>query len=496
MTPRSISRRLIAGVLILELVSALLLVAVTALRESRVRYRAFDVTLRARADALIGAVADDEDPGDSLTLDPAVKVPSQIIFQVTDEETGRILGHSDQAPANILKVAKAAHTPVFKFKLDGVDYRMVRSQGLRTVDPGQPGGGILHHVTVLYGAPTRRVSNDILETVRFYTLASFILLAVSGCGMALFLRYQLEPLYALADEAARVSTRQWKFTPPESARATRELAPLTLAIETTLARLQQSFEQQERFTSDAAHELKTGVAIAKSSLQLLAMRPRSVEEYRHGLEVCLKDCLRLEVIVQEMLALARVRHAYITDASTKQTVNLRDCARDAIHKLASLAELRRVSVVLSETGGGNARINAEDAGLLCSNLLLNSLQHSGPDSEVRIEIWSEDGWLTMSIQDQGDGIAAEILPHIFEPFFRGDPSRARHSGGTGLGLSICKAICDRSGGSIGVESSVGMGTRVTVRVPADNEPPVASLNPESMNHSAKLNAAHANVEHG
>lgn len=494
MTPRSISRRLIAGVLLLELISALALIGLTAMHESQVRFRAYDVAMRGRAYSLIGSVSDDLDPGDNLTLDPTVRVSSRYIFEVTDEETGRILGHSDQYPVDILKAARVAHSEVFKFKLEGVDYRLVRAQVIRTVDGGQRAGGVAHHVTALFAAPTQQVSEGLRQAVRFYALASFILLAITGCGMAWFLRYQLEPLHALADEAARVSTRQWKFAPPESARATRELAPLTLAIETTLARLQQSFEQQERFTSDAAHELKTGVAIAKSSLQLLAMRTRSVEEYKHGLEVCLKDCLRLEIIVQEMLSLARVQHASPVDVSRNQIVNLRDCARDATQKLATLAELRRVNVVLSERGGASACLNAEDAGLLCSNLLLNSLQHSAPDSEVRIEITDENGWLNMSIEDDGDGITPEILPHVFEPFFRGDPSRARHSGGTGLGLSICKAICDRAGGSIAVESSIGRGTRVIVRLPADAQLVTSFLNNEVKPHSAKSNSSRVKVE--
>ncbi len=65
----------------------------------------------------------------------------------------------------------------------------------------------------------------------------------------------------------------------------------------------------------------------------------------------------------------------------------------------------------------------------------------------------------------GEGIAAEALPHVFEPFFRGDASRDRSSGGTGLGLSICKAICDKAGGSIAIESVLAAGTKVTVHLP-------------------------------
>jgi signal transduction histidine kinase len=72
----------------------------------------------------------------------------------------------------------------------------------------------------------------------------------------------------------------------------------------------------------------------------------------------------------------------------------------------------------------------------------------------------------MLVEDFGEGIAPDVLPHVFEPFFRGDVSRDRKSGGTGLGLAICKAICEKAGGSIEIASEPGAGTRVTVHLPA------------------------------
>ena len=71
----------------------------------------------------------------------------------------------------------------------------------------------------------------------------------------------------------------------------------------------------------------------------------------------------------------------------------------------------------------------------------------------------------MLIEDFGEGIAPDVLPHVFEPFFRGDESRDRKSGGTGLGLAICKAICEKAGGTIEISSTSGTGTRVTVQLP-------------------------------
>src|SRR6185369_13722437 len=93
-------------------------------------------------------------------------------------------------------------------------------------------------------------------------------------------------------------------------------------------------------------------------------------------------------------------------------------------------------------------LDNRDAVLLCSNVLLNALQHSQEGGTVRIDLESDGARVHLTIRDQGDGIREEDRQHLFEPFYRGDPSRSRKSGGTGLGLSICQAICRRVGGTI------------------------------------------------
>jgi signal transduction histidine kinase len=472
MINRSISRRLIAAVLLVELLAAFVLVAMTVLHESRIHFRTFDIMLHGRVDSLFGAVGDADDPNDNVMLDlRSVSVPPMDLYNV--EEEGRILGRSASWPAEELKSAVPDQRGFYNIRFNGRRYRFIRLQGTRVVDPGDKNGGISHHITLLYGSPTQRVWREVREAAQFYVVASLILLTFTGLIMALFLRRGLEPLHELATEAGRVSAQQWRFTPPESARTTRELSPLAHAIEAALIRLHQTFEQQKRFTSDAAHELKTDVAIVKSSIQLLAMRPRSVEEYQQGLDLCLSDCVRLENIVQEMLTLAGSQYA--AGQNGKSTTDVSDLAlyaREALEKFTSLAELRRVHPTLAISGPTLVALDPKDCNLLCSNLLLNAIQHSTPGSEVHIELLGNDTSLTMLVEDFGEGIAPDVLPHVFEPFFRGDVSRDRKSGGTGLGLAICKAICEKTGGSIEIASEPGAGTRVTVHLPAVSIKPV------------------------
>ena len=307
-----------------------------------------------------------------------------------------------------------------------------------------------------------------VEATRFFAIATAVLLGFTAVIMVLLVSKGLLPIHELAREAERISSKDWHFDAPVNAKETVELRPLADALEAALARLQRAFEQQRRFTSDAAHELKTDVAIVKSSLQLLSMRKRTVEEYSQGLALSLDDITRLETAVQKMLTLARLE-APIPEDSSEATAqcSLRDGIEDAVNQTRALAELKTIDVSVEVTADAKVPIDSRDALLLCSNILLNALQHSPTGGTVRIalSVGGETAWLT--VQDQGEGISEQQRAHLFEPFYRGDPSRSRKSGGTGLGLSICKAICERAGGSIEIANSPAGGALVTVKLPAE-----------------------------
>ena len=153
--------------------------------------------------------------------------------------------------------------------VNGLGYRFLVLKGLRIVDPGQSNGGVRHSITIVYGTPLRHLWHEVLEAIRFFAIATALLMGITAVVMAWLVRKGLSPVHELAREAERISSSDWQFHAPTSAKETVELRPLAAALEAALARLQRSFEQQRRFTNDAAHELKTDVAIVKSSLQLL-----------------------------------------------------------------------------------------------------------------------------------------------------------------------------------------------------------------------------------
>ena len=459
MKPYSITHRLITTVLLVELVAAVSISGAAMLYERHVRFRSFDIMLRGRADSLLGAVQDAEDTADNVMLDGTeASLPQEDIYQVEDAG-GRVLGHSQ----NWTGMPASPTGKFFRFSAGGKHYRALRIEGLRVVDPGDKGGGIPRRVTIFYGAPTERVWSEIWEAVAFYAATSLGLLAISGMLIFLLLNRGLAPLRELASEAAGVSVESWNFIPPERARMIRELAPLTAALETVLAGLERSFMRQRQFVGDAAHELKTAVAVLKSSLQLLTLKQRTALEYERGLERCQLDCERVEETVAKMLTLAR---AETNTTPSSAVADLDQCLRQAAQQFESIAELKRQQIFVMGDGPVMVEAEPEQLQLLCGNLLLNALQHSPAGFPVRAWVTQDGTRAELAIEDDGEGIAPQDLPHVFDRFYRGDPSRSRKTGGTGLGLAICKAIASRWHGTIEITSDLGIGTRALVCLPS------------------------------
>ena len=460
----SIAFRLISAVLLVELASAVLVILLAWGYERHTHFRSFDIMLRGRADSVLGAVQDAEDQGDNVMLDrPDLHVPPDDLYEVWDGR-GHLLGRSSNWPGSA-RLQVPHDNGIFRFKFGHRAFRILRLQGSRIVDPGEPGGGHLRFVTILYASPTEHVWNAVYGAVEFYAAGMLLLVLITGPLIAWVLHRGLEPLRRLAALAANVSADSWSFSPPALARETAELAPLTNALESVLQRLERSFIQQRNFISDSAHELKTAVAVVKSSLQLTGMRQRTPEEYQAGNERALADTERIEELVGRMLTLARFENS--TASPSGGTANLIETIRRAVSELQTFAALRQVDIALRDLPSNPCLVplGPEDLSIVIGNLLTNAIQHSPRQSKVEIHVAASGDVVEFTVQDHGEGIDPAALPHVFERFYRGDPSRARETGGSGLGLAICKAAIERANGSIYLASELGKGTIATVRLP-------------------------------
>ena len=324
-------------------------------------------------------------------------------------------------------------------------------------------------MSIIYASPTVRLRQQVRAAGIIIAVASLVLLvlmakfALRGVGKG------LAPLQTLAEQAALVSTQDWELRLPEEVEQIAEIEPVARSMKETLARLQRSFVQQRDFLANAAHELKTPVAVLKSTLQSLLQRPRSSDEYRTGLNQSLEDIERLERLLQWMLRLARAEQwAHGALRRNLELIDLNANCEEAIERVRSLARSRNTQIVLSRNGPLLLRGDPEDLRLVWTNLLENAVRYSPEGSRVEVDLAQDKRDLArLTFKDYGVGIPSEELPHIFERFYRGDPSRTRATGGFGLGLAIAKALVEAYGGTISAESTPGKGTCMTVQLPLD-----------------------------
>ena len=452
----SLKRRTISIVLLAELLCAIAFSSAALLHERRTRLRAFDVMIQGRSDSLLGAIQDAEDPEANVTIDPAeLRVSPEDVYAVYNLG-GRLLGTSKNAPAELTQRQGNGFRNV---DVNGHGYRVFQRSAIRVIDRVENGGvGLQRPVTILFAAPIAHLWHEIVEAASFYLLVSIFLLAVTAGLMIVLLRRVLQPIQELAAQAASVSMSSLHFEAPRSALALSELQPLAETLSKTIESLREAFEKEHRFVSDAAHELKTAVAVVRSTIQVLMLKSRSRVEYAEGLERLLADNSRVEELVSQMLMLAR--HEEGTRLDPVATDIARSVHR-ALENLRSFAEEHTVELIPEIATDVAVHLSLDQAETLVSNLVVNAVQHSDRGSRVEVSLVRREQSAVLRVRDEGTGISTEAQPHVFERFYREDTSRSRETGGAGLGLAICKSIVDNAGGSISIDSTKGSGTTVT-----------------------------------
>ena len=223
----------------------------------------------------------------------------------------------------------------------------------------------------------------------------------------------------------------------------------------TTRRLEETVEQQRRFTADASHELKTPLSTIKAHAGLLRMGELA-EEDRESVEAVDVAANRMRGLVDDLLVLARADGGSLTARTAP--VDLAEAVSAAVGAVSPLSvEVRGTASPLVVQGNGEALTR------LFINLLDNAKKYAGGPVEVHLA--KKGGSAEVAVVDRGAGIAAEHLPRLFDRFYRPDTSRTSETGGTGLGLAICKEIAAAHGGTIEVASALGKGTTFTVVLP-------------------------------
>ena len=272
----------------------------------------------------------------------------------------------------------------------------------------------------------------------------------------------LRPISAISAAATRISEGHLKeriHTPETES----ELGRLASLLDSTFQRLDAAFDEQARFTSDAAHELRTPVSIILAQSQLALSRDRDTVYYRETIETSQRAAKRMQGMIESLLQLAVLDAA--DGAPDLKPGDLAIVCQEHLSALRVLAEEKGTTIDVDLQPAG-CRMNAEQAGQILINLVANAVKFSPAGSKVLVTTGVRSGRAVLSIRDNGPGIAVEHLPHLFERFYRTDQSRSSATGGTGLGLAICKRIADAHGGTLSVESEEGRGSEFILEMPS------------------------------
>lgn len=282
-----------------------------------------------------------------------------------------------------------------------------------------------------------------------------VLIIVLGLATTYFaVGRALAPLTSLSGTIANITEHNLCEQAQTSASAG-EIASLTNSFNEMLARLQQSFDLQKRFSASAAHELKTPLSTIKTSLQVLSLdESPSLSDFSDNSAVVSQSVDRLIEIVNNLLLFSN------SDVEMRERINLlqiiEQCHADLQDKILQKNLDVQFNLCDCEICGNRALMRSA-----IYNLLENAVKYNRQDGAIFVSSEQSDA-IHIKISDTGIGIPSDALPHVSEPFYRADESRSKEIPGNGLGLSIVKSIIENHQGKIQITSQYNLGTTAQI----------------------------------
>jgi two-component system heavy metal sensor histidine kinase CusS len=355
-------------------------------------------------------------------------------------------------------------------------------QAFRVTCVSAPVGSSATQTDIIQVAVDVAQKEDLLARYRFWfwtiLLATFAIFPLIGYQIA---RHGIRPVEEMATTARHITSKNLRERILPDGYPF-ELASLASTFNQMLDRLEESFERISRFSADIAHDLRTPVNNIRGEAEVALARARTAGEYRDVIESCLEEAVRLSDLIGDLLFLARAE---------SPLAHLRRERLDVGELLGGVREYYEASaadgrISLTTMVAGEPVVAELDRTLLqraVGNLVSNALAHTPPGGTVVLGAITDSSntdssntdfsnphssTIRIEVSDTGTGIPAEALPRVFDRFFRVDSSRSQHSGGTGLGLAIVQSIALLHGGNVEISSQLGLGTRVTLHMPASS----------------------------
>lgn len=280
--------------------------------------------------------------------------------------------------------------------------------------------------------------------------------------MYLIVGYALYPLRELTLKIEDIQAKNLK-EPILSKSNSTEIERLTLAFNRLLLRLEETFATQRQFSANAAHELRTPLAVMSTKFEVFEKNKNPNEaDYKEAIGMARSQTDRLSHVIDILLEMTELQSAPKSDS-----ISLSEITEEVICDLVAVAEKKSISLVQDD---GEARLTGSDTLVYRAiyNLIENAIKYNKEGGKVSVAITEDESFAKVIITDTGSGIAKEDWDRIFEPFFRVDKSRSRSMGGAGLGLALVKEIAVRHGGDVKVIESSNKGSSIELSLSKNN----------------------------
>jgi heavy metal sensor kinase len=363
----------------------------------------------------------------------ALSQPLTVDFAGTDEETTPVRRRETTASGETIEVV-------------AIGYRL-------------PSGA---RYTVEVGAPESDISSALGGLLRTLLIGFPVFIGLTSIGAYVLLVRALRPVDEIVRSAERITLRNLSQRLPVRATGD-EVERLSLALNRMIQRLDESYQITSRFSADASHELRTPLTIMRGELEALLQQGNLEELEMQQIASVLEEAERLTQIIEGLLAISRLEAG--ETQINKDPVDLSRLVSTTVEQMAPLAEDN--SQALDCRADADVMVEANEVRLkqVVVNLLDNAIKYTPEGGKISVLVRSEGADAILEVIDNGIGIAADALPHIFKRFYRSEQVQARRARGTGLGLSMVQTILDAHGGTVLVESSENEGSTFRVRLP-------------------------------
>ena len=305
------------------------------------------------------------------------------------------------------------------------------------------------------------VLHGLLLTLAIYTpLLVFLALA----GGYWLMRHSLQPIDDITLKAEGITSTNLNERLPVI-RTGDELERLSVALNRMITRLDEAFQHVNRFSADASHELRTPLTILQLELEGIANNHPLSLLFEEQIVSALEETQRMSRIVENLLTISRL------DAGearlNRLPLDLGSLVQSTGSEMKILSQEKSIALTIFTEDGISVKGDRTRLQQIVVNLIDNAIKYTSEGGRVEVRVRGESSVAILEVEDNGVGIPAHAIPHVFERFYRVDKARSRASGGAGLGLSIVKAICAAHDGEIHVSSLEGRGSCFQVRLPID-----------------------------